>query len=330
MGDSRAFIAVAIKPTVANAQVKVVARLDGLSEESSFEGTLGEANKEYIVAPLMRFDSHKLATLEQPLPTTVLLSVKVNGTDLGQQTRSVQVRAVNDVPLLIKDSDGKVQDLSPLFVAFVNENSPIIDTILDEALHQWKAVPNFAGYQVPPADVQMQVFAIWNVLQRHHVKYSSITTASGYSEDSKSQSVRFVDDAWRVGQANCVDGSVLFASVLYKIGLYPVLVKLPGHMFVGYYTEGKSYGTAQSLQFLETTMVGAAGFHQPSAYNIAFNPLIHPARSSESYNQFVQAVNTGNAEFQKEVLPGLQGHKPGFMLIDVRHAREKGITPISH
>jgi len=101
-------------------------------------------------------------------------------------------------------------------------------------------------------------------------------------------------------------------------------------MFVGYYVDDKSYGTSQNIQFLETTLVGAAGWHQPSAYNIAFHPLMHPAQSSESYNQFVQAVNYGNQEFQKDVAPGLSSRAPGYMLIDIRRARQGGISPISH
>jgi hypothetical protein len=261
-----------------------------------------------------------------------VFSVKVNGTDLGQKTKQVQFRAINDVPFAATDSKGHIQDLSPLFAAFVNENSPVIEQILQEAL-RWKAVESFDGYQSNSQNaVQMQVFAIWNVLQRHHVKYSSITTASGFSDKVQSQSVRFIDDSLRMNQANCVDGSVLFASVLYKIGLYPVLVKLPGHMFVGYYTDERSYGhpNPQNTLFLETTLLGAAGWHQPSAYNIAFHPLIHPAQSSESWNQFVQAVNYGNREFQEKVLPGLDRHDPGYIVIDVRRARQAGISPIAH
>lgn len=328
IGDPHSVVGIVVKPNVPNARVHLEVRVDGLSEASSFDATLAEANKEYTVAPTVRFDVGKLATLEQPLPTTVVFSVNVNGTDLGQKTKQVQVRAVNDVPFLVTDSQGRPKDVSPLFAAFVNENSPVIEEILKEAL-QWKSVPNFSGYQGSAADVQMQVFAIWNVLQRHQVKYSSITTASGFSDTIHSQTVRFVDDTWRMNQANCVDGSVLFASVLYKIGIYPVLVKLPSHMFVGYYLDGKSYGTAQNLQFLETTLVGAG--HQPTLMkNVGFNPLLHPVQGSESYRQFVQAVNYGDQEFQKEVLAALQKHAPGYVLIDVRRARQAGINPISH
>jgi hypothetical protein len=64
--------------------------------------------------------------------------------------------------------------------------------------------------------------------------------------------------------------------------------------------------------------------------NVGFNPLLHPVRGSQSYSQFVQAVNYGNQEFEKEVLPALQKRVAGYLLIDVRRARQAGITPISH
>jgi len=257
------------------------------------------------IAPTIRFDIRKLLSLEQPFPTTVVFSVKVNGTDLGQKTKQVQFRAINDVPFAATDSKGHIQDLSPLFAAFVNENSPVIEQILQEAL-RWKAVESFDGYQSnSPNAVQMQVFAIWNVLQRHHVKYSSITTASGFSDKVQSQSVRFIDDSLRMNQANCVDGSVLFASVLYKIGLYPVLVKLPGHMFVGYYTDERSYGhpNPQNTLFLETTLLDAAGWHQPSAYNIAFPPSSIPHSLANHGISSSKRLTTGIGNFRRRYCP---------------------------
>ena len=66
------------------------------------------------------------------------------------------------------------------------------------------------------------------------------------------QRVRTFDDALEAAQINCVDGSVLFASLLKAININPILVRLPGHMFVGYYTD-KSH---KDMNFLETTMIG--------------------------------------------------------------------------
>ena len=49
-----------------------------------------------------------------------------------------------------------------------------------------------------------------------------------------------------------MDGSVLFASLLRAINIEPILVRTPGHMFVGYYTDNSH----KDMNFLETTMIG--------------------------------------------------------------------------
>ena len=59
---------------------------------------------------------------------------------------------------------------------------------------------------------------------------------------------------------------MLFASLLYKIGIHPILVMKPGHMFVGYLLDEGH----KQFEFLETTMFGAGP--QPGSMNIAFSP----------------------------------------------------------
>src|SRR5579871_2934322 len=231
--DPRSSFRVKVKSSTPASRVHVEVKVDGFFiDASSCDVTLENAGQEYLIAPTPRWDMHKLAYNDEPSPATIVVNVKADGLDLGQKTSRLQIRAVNDIPVAVKDEEGHITDQSRLFAAFVNENSPIIDEILKESL-EWGAVQQITGYRQGKAsadDVRMQVFAIWNVLQRHRVKYSSITTASGFSDNVRSQSVRFVDETFRMDQANCVDGSVLFASVLYKIGIFPVLVRKPGHM----------------------------------------------------------------------------------------------------
>jgi len=198
-----------------------------------------------------------------------------------------------------------------------------VQSVLQAAL-KYRAVDHFDGYQENAAIVRKQVFALWNVFQRAHVHYSSTTTASAASPKGKvfSQSVRFIDETIREQQANCVDGSVLFASVLYKIGIDPVLVLLPGHMFVGYYVDRQH----RRIEFLETTLLGHG--HQPSQYNLAFSPVLHPVETSESYRQFMTALQYANQEYQQKVAPHLADGGMQYQLIDIRKAREQGINAI--
>lgn len=318
-------VQVDVVPKVSDAKVKVSVTVDGLALTSEQDQTLGGPGKDYLIKPVLRWEATKLLALQQPLPTTITVSTSINGVNLGTKTVDVRVRAVNDVPFADVDATGKEHNLTPLFAAFVNENSPIIEKILQEALH-WRAVKSFDGYQSGINGVYMQVFAIWNVLQRHHVKYSSITTASGTTKGVYSQSVRFVDTTWKMQQANCVDGSVLFASVLYKIGIYPVLVHIPGHMFVGFYLNNSGKRSFNNMQFLETTMVGAG--KQPGKFNMKFG-FFHPVTSTLSYRQYIQAIKYGDHEFNTEVIPALRRHVPNYDIINIADARKFGINPIS-
>jgi hypothetical protein len=323
---------VLIKSSTPHTRVHVEVRVDGFFvDTSSCDAVLENAGEIYVVAPTPRWDMHKLAFNDQPVPATVVVSVKANDVDLGQRTQRLLVRAINDIPIFMGTKTGG--DQQPRvnydgFGGFVNENSPAIDPLLREALN-WHAVEAFTGYQGNQEDVRMQVFAIWNALQHRGVKYSDISRESGFSGTIVSQSVRFVDQTIKSNQANCVDGSVLFASVLYKIGLYPVLVMLPGHMFVGYYLDkdsvGQNYHVAptQNLEFLETTMIGLG----PQPSNRRFDSA-DAARASGSYKEFQDALDAGRKEFDSEVLDNWRNRKPAYMVMSIRNLRARGISPI--
>lgn len=118
-----------------------------------------------------------------------------------------------------------------------------------------RIVNRFLGYQGnahQSENVDKQVYALWNVLQKRNFKYSSTTNTSLSSNVVYTQRVRTLDDALESSQINCVDGSVLLASLMKAININPILVRIPGHMFVGYYTD-KSH---KNMNFLETTMIG--------------------------------------------------------------------------
>ena len=316
---------VRIRPLVDNARVHVEIKIEGLTQESALDVTLAKAGEQYRIAPLLRYDYSRLARIDQSIPATVTYAVRMNGVDLGQKTVPIRVRSVNDVPFMVVSPHGEQQDLSFLFAGFVNESHPFVETVLQQALH-WRAINSFTGYQRGPQEVRLQVFALWNVLQRNQLHYSDITTSSAASPSGHvySQAVRFIDQSVKTQQANCVDGSVLFASLLYKIGIHPVLVLKPGHMFVGYYLDNGH----KQMEFLETTMLGAS--HQPGAYNLAFSPVLHPVQSSESWKQFLSALNHATQVFTEEVAPAIREHRPKYRMIDVAQARKNGVNSIPH
>ena len=309
-------------------KVHVGVQIDGLSEQSTLDATLPHLGTYYNIYPAIRYYTAKLERVSESYPTTVEFSVEADGENLGQKTLTVQVHSVNDVPFGIARRSGKSENLGPLFAGFVDENNPGVQTLLKDALNV-RAVNQFAGYQGGQQAVEMQVFAIWNVLQRRHMRYSSTATASAQSPwgwvsptvpEGKviSQTVRFLDQSINDQQANCIDGAVLFASALYKIGIDPLLVILPGHAFVGYFTD------AQHLhpQFLETTLVGQGPMPLPLRFG-----ALYQITATASWKGFLNAVRVGNQEFDQEVRFHI-GSDPRYMLIDIQKAREAGINPI--
>lgn len=252
-----------------------------------------------------------MARTNQSYPATIKYAVSVNGVDLGWDLLQIRIRSVNDVPFYTETSlTGEPGEFGYLFAGFVNESHPAVQEILQQAL-QTKIVESFVGYGGEAESVGGQVVAIWNALQKRKVRYSNAATPSASSPSGKvySQSVRFIDESIDSQQANRVDGSVLFASVLYKIGIHPLLVIKPGHMFMGYWVDE---GHTQA-EFIETTMLGEGR---------------QPRSRSESAAQLLRAIEYAAELYNKEVQPALEKGEVGYLIVDIAEARKAGINAI--
>lgn len=75
-------------------------------------------------------------------------------------------------------------------------------------------------------------------------------------EGTATQRVRLPSESLEQGQANCIDGTILFASLLEAMSLSPSIVVVPGHAFVGWET----WLGSDEWQYLETTMVRSHSF----------------------------------------------------------------------
>ncbi len=96
--------------------------------------------------------------------------------------------------------------------------------------------------------------AVYAELQSWNITYVNI--ASSFFDPSASQSVRWPNTIRTDRAANCIDGSMLFASILEALQLEPVVVFVPGHAFMGV-----RQGPGASLVWpVETTMLGTAPF----------------------------------------------------------------------
>jgi hypothetical protein len=342
LGDKFGLLGISMKAPSANAKVKITVKENDLIAASSWSGTLAEANHDYYIAPKVNYKFDHLRKVTQQVPMNVDFQLEVNGKSLDDKAETLQVRSINDCPFGVANSEETVDDeniqdgsadMGWMFAAYVNENHPYLDKILKEALAT-KIADAFDGYQADdPADVLKQVFAIWAALQKHGIHYSSVTETPGGTHLVNSQFVRFLDQSINMTQANCVDGSVLFASLLRKIGINPFLVAKPGHMYLGFYINHPENEDDREYVGLETTIIGAPDVEEsdsawPDALADLSEQLSDKTLNSKAWKSFVAAVLTGTDDLEANDEKFDVGD-PDWQTIDIAEARDKGIMPIA-
>lgn len=253
LGNPKSIIGVRIRSSKPLSHVRVEVAETKFYAQSVSEFDLPKPDIDYIIYPDIIWNYEALKNNSQPEPISVVVDAEINGKKIGRKIQTFSVRSINECLLGYYTKGRKFHDTGIFFAAYVNEDHPMIDQILREALNT-RIVNKFLGYQArnTAAAVDKQVYALWNVLQKRNFRYSSVSNTSLSSNVVISQRVRTFEDALNSSQINCVDGSVLFASLLRAINIEPILVRIPGHMFVGYYTDTNR----KNVNFLETTMIG--------------------------------------------------------------------------
>ena len=334
-GDENGWLAVALYDVAAGSEVTVEIEVEGYMKPSKWTGTIERNFKEARIFPKGKWDYTALGQVRQQKPVTATFKVTIDGEALEEQTETCILRSLNDCPFYVLwDENGEdFDDFSWVFAAYVNENHPWIDGILKEAL-QSGLVDSFTGYQTgKPEDVITQVFAIWNVLQRRGIKYSDVSTTTP-SKFVVSQTVRFLDDTIDATQANCVDGSVLMASILRKIGIDCQLVMVPGHCFLAFrLTNGEVeyenlFGDDSDLVGLETTMLGNDNL-KPLKDLPKMPDKMKKKEFEASFATFENALGVGSATIAEHKDAFLSEEDPNIQLISIKDARDLGIMPIA-
>lgn len=331
-GDEGSWMGMELQGMKKDAKVSVAITVDGFTKPSKWEGEITSVSEDgaAMIMPKLIWDYAALLKVRQQRPVNVSFTASVDGKPLPEVTETYTMRSINDCPLLQLNADGKGEtDLSFLFAAYVNEGHPQLQKILKEALDTG-LVDKFNGYQGDPEkpeeirmQVMKQVFAIWNALQRRGIKYSSITNTPP-GDRMFCQSVRFLDESIDNRSANCVDGTVLMASVLQKIGIQSYLVLVPGHCFLAF---NEIKNSAALPTGLETTMLG-----RDDITNVKKLEFLSDAEQSKenmaSANTFVEALARGSGRIQGCVLNLQGGSSLEYRLISIREARNLGIKPI--
>lgn len=323
LGNPKSCIAVCVRSRTAFSRLRIEVAETPFFSRSVSEFVLPKPRTEYTVYPDIVWNYEALKHNAQAEPVSVVVEVELNREELGQRVRTFSVRSINECLLGYVTHGTRFHDTSIFFAAYVNEENPMIDRLLREALNT-RIVNRFLGYQSTDTGVvNRQVYALWNVLQKRQFRYSSVSNTSLSSNVVFSQRVRTFDDALESSQINCVDGSVLFASLLRAINIDPVLVRTPGHMFVGYYTDHAH----SRIEFLETTMIGDVDLDDFFPDEQLDSTMIGKSQNEMSRLTFDKSRQYARRKYEQNKV-GIHSGKLNYMYLEISKDVRRKIQPI--
>ena len=324
LGEPTGIVGVVVISPEDEMPITVEIEATGVLEKSRWTGTVPFADTEYTVFPPLRWNYKSLVANKQAVPLAITYRVTMGDEEPEEKTVTVTLRSINDCPFVIVYGDDDITDVSYMFAAYVNEQHPFVDKVLREALSRG-IVDSFTGYQSnDPKTVLRQVYAIWDALSQRDVRYSDITASAAENQVVASQHVRLIDESIDNAQANCVDGSVLLASILRKINIEPALVLVPGHCYLSFALDAKR----ERWIGLETTLIGNSKIKVPA--DPEADKIIDPKyRKEPSWNTFRAAIATGSADLEENRDHFDEPKDAMYRLIFISQSRQMGILPIA-
>ncbi len=325
LGDPRGLLGVLVKAPAKNTPVKVTIECPEYFDTSAFSGTLVEKGTTYRVLPKIKFNYARLTACNQATTTNVTYRVQIGNEPAEEQTVTFTIRSINDCPIVMQDGKELI-DISFTFAAYANEQHPFVDKLLREAIDN-EIVDRFTGYQSKDEkQVILQAYAIWDLFVARDMRYCDIRTTAADSNSVASQHVRLIEDTVNNSQANCVDGSVLWVSMLRKIGINAFLIFEPGHCYAGFYSDREQ----QHLHAIETTLLSEEiEIAERKIPKLLREAIPEDYRDDRSFGSFVTAMMAGTAKFQKNEAHYADSETDRrYRVINIASARNAGVLPI--
>ena len=230
------------------------------------------------------------------------LHVMVSYLDAGQsrtivdQTSPTLITSRRDFPWSIK---GFTQEEDwNLVVAMVTPTDPGVEALIRAGANydpNGAMTSNYDTVDDTSGSVWQRLSDIWQA-ETNDYSLTYIGTTDSFASGS-SQRIRLPGEVLDQASGNCIELTLLYASVVEALGMQPAIIFVPGHAYVAVRVDA----TNDNYYFIETTMIGQATFKE--------------------------AVTTVVGEWQK-AQPHLANSEADYGWVDVATARGDGIVPI--
>lgn len=200
--------------------------------------------------------------------TTAALHVRVadldGATELHDSYPIVLLARSTWILQMFDPKTGDEIDFSDLLAAWVTPHVPEVFDILRRAadLSTFKAM---LGYQTDAAGIREHVRAVFEALKLAGIAYVNSPVAFGNSDGQFLQRLRLPRESIATRSANCIDGTLLMASLLEATAIEPGIVLVPGHAYLAWRPQRPKPGVPDAWEYLETTMIATKTFDEARA-----------------------------------------------------------------
>ncbi len=295
-------------PGCTNSFLHVHIWIEGYSD-TDIKSTFVAARERKSVPFVPLWKDDKVAIIATTAKASLHVKIFVDDKLYDEYTGPIELHAPNTALLAVKGPDNKPIILVDCLAAWITPYArDIAESIkLATRYHNEQA---FIGYpDGPPSPknmlrVRKQAQAIFEML-RHgkELKYVDSSNNFGTQNEQIMQRVPLPSEVLANGSANCLSGTLLFASLLEHISLNPVILLIREHALVGWHIS--SNAEEKEYEFLDTALIPT--------------------------DDFTTAWQSGQKQYQEAKVQNLFA-KPVFdmsgfaHLIDIESCRAGGIT----
>jgi len=261
---------------------------------------------EFAILP----DTKKAASLTEKVKTSFKVTVWANAT--SEEKKTLVLSQDYEIALMPYDQWLGCGTLPQILASFVTPNHPSVNLIVTKAaavLKQLTGSSAFTEYQTDNVtNVVKQVAAVYGALHNENIIYRALPAS--FSETG--QRVTLPAQVLSSKLGNCIELSVLYASVLESIGINTGIIIQQGHAYLAVWLVNDCYN-----------------------YSICDDPSYIEKKCSQGINEMIVIEATKltdeNTSFQNAVDEAnikLADHSQFVMMIDIHRSRLDGYLPM--
>ena len=182
----------------------------------------------------LKIDANYLAGLTERINGTLTVEISSDEQILNTETLEIGFLAYNEWH--------GYHVYPELLAAFVTPNNPAVNAIISRAatfMKEWTNDAALDAYQSKDTNrVQLMAAAVFKALQEQNIVYAEPPA----SFEKSGQRIRLCDEVLNTKLGTCLDLTLMYVGCLEAIGLNPLIILQPGHVFAGLWLEESNFG----------------------------------------------------------------------------------------